>query len=241
MKRSSFAPNLAGSDGASEDTLPSRRPPTTDLRPPASHLPSSQKCGRAFSLVELLAVVAIIAVLSVVALPIMRGVTSSQSSRGTAQTIVSAIEQARTAAILSSNRESGWGAVVFPSANSSGFPETHRLRSYAVFQDGRLISKWEILPGDLQFSPQALSTLANNTNLSLSNAVIPGNTNWSGNLPAILFEPSGGLANKAEVLNLIFASSNKVSGTSASVADAVEVAPYSGRVRYLGITNNVNF
>jgi len=197
--------------------------------------------ARAFSLVELLAVVGIIAILSVAAVPVMRGLGGSQSSRATAQILVSAIEQARTAAIMSSNRESGWGAVVFPSANSSGFPETHRLRSYAVFQDGRLISKWEILPGNLQFSPQALSTLTNNTNLSLSNAVIPGNTNWSGNLPAILFEPSGGLANKAEVLKLIFASSNKVSGTSASVADAVEVAPYSGRVRYLGITNNVNF
>jgi len=240
MNRSSFAPDLADSDGASEDTLPSRRPPTTDLRPPASARRARRNCGRAFSLVELLVVVAIIAIISVAALPVMRGLTGSQSSRGTAQTIVSAIEQARTAAIMSSNRESGWGAVVFPSANSSGFPESHRLRSYAVFQDGRLISKWEILPGDLQFSPSALLALATNT-ITLSNATIPGNTNWSGSLPAIVFEPSGGLLNKAEALNLVFASSNKISGNNASVADAIEVAPYSGRVRYLGITNNVNF
>ena len=57
--------------------------------------------GRAFSLVELLAVVGIIAILSVAAVPVMRGLGGAQSTRATAQILVSALEQARTAAILS--------------------------------------------------------------------------------------------------------------------------------------------
>ena len=205
----------------------------------------------AFSLVELLAVVGIIAILSVAAVPVMRGLGGSQSSRATAQILVSALEQARTTAILSGTN----AYLVFP---GTAFPETnYQFRSYALVRPKAtnhggpnddfltnnasswiLLSKWERLPGDLQFSAVRLASL---TNLSVSNLTVPRNTNWQGSLPAIGFTPSGGLTDQTGANGLLFASSNKIAGGKASVADRIEISQFSGRVRYTGLVTNTNF
>jgi prepilin-type N-terminal cleavage/methylation domain-containing protein len=206
---------------------------------------------RAFSLVELLAVVGIIAILSVAAVPVMRGLGGSQSSRATAQILISALEQARTAAILSGTN----AYLVLPDAN---FPATnYQFRSYAIVRpavdlDGStkddfqtnvnagnwvLLSKWERLPGDLLFSSTLLSELAK---ITPTNLPAPGGSNAT-QMPMIGFTPSGSLSQAAGTSGLLFASSNKVVNGVASVADRIEISQFSGRVRYAGLVTNTNF
>ncbi len=221
---------------------------------PISHLPSSRKRGHAFSLVELLAVVGIIAILSVAAVPVMRGLGGSQSSRATAQILISALEQARTAAILSGTN----AYLALPNTETTTMNLTNRLRTYAVIretvsQDGDeyddfqtnvptaskwvLLSKWERLPGDLQFSATALNQLASTDPSGLT---FPGNSN-SSTLAVIGFTSGGALSDPRGTAGLLFASSNKVANGKAAVADRIEISEYSGRVRYAGIVTNTNF
>ena len=246
---------------AESSRIPStdRRLPTCALLllPPASRLsPSTPQARRAhaFSLVELLAVVGIIAILSVAAVPVMRGLGGSQSSRATASILVSALEQARTAAILSGTN----AYLALPDAGTTTMNATNRLRTYAVIrqivdQDANglddyqtnvptssgwvLLSKWERLPGDLQFSATALNQLAS---VNPSGLIFPGNSN-SSTLAVIGFTPGGALSDPKSTNGLLFASSNKVSNGQASVADRIDISLYSGRVRYTGIVTNTNF
>ena len=215
--------------------------------------------GRAFSLVELLAVVGIIAILSVAAVPVMRGLGGSQSSRATASILVSALEQARTAAILSGTN----AYLALPDANTTTMSSTNRLRTYAVIRQtvdqdepGQplngyddfqtnvphpgwvLLSKWERLPGDLLFSSNRLTFLTNR--ITPTNAPFPGGSNASA-MPAIGFTPGGALVDPSGTNGLLFASSNKISNGVATVADRIDISVYSGRVRYTGIVTNTNF
>jgi prepilin-type N-terminal cleavage/methylation domain-containing protein len=222
---------------------------------PICHLPSSRKRGHAFSLVELLAVVGIVAILSVAAVPVMRGLGGSQSSRATASILVSALEQARTAAILSGTN----AYLALPDAGTTTMNATNRLRTYAVIrqivdQDANglddyqtnvatssgwvLLSKWERLPGDLQFSANSLVALTNR--ITPTGVAFPGNVSASA-MPAIGFAPSGGLSDGTGTNGLLFASSAKVTNGRATVADRIDISFYSGRVRYTGIVTNTNF
>jgi len=216
--------------------------------------------GRAFSLIELLAVVAIVAILSVAAVPVMRGLGGSQSSRATASILVSALEQARTAAILSGTN----AYLALPDAGTTTMNATNRLRTYAILrntvdQDANgfddfqtntpaptppappgwiLLSKWERLPGDLLFSSNSLVTLTNR--ITPTGVPFPGNATASA-MPAIGFAPSGGLSDETGTNGLVFASSAKVTNGIAAVADRIDISLYSGRVRYTGIVTNTNF
>ena len=190
--------------------------------------------------------------LSVAAVPVMRGLGGSQSSRATAQILVSALEQARTAAILS-------GTNAYLALPDGSFSATnYQFRSYAIvrpavdldgstkddFQtnvnagDWVLLSKWERLPGDLIFSSNRLTQLTNR--ITPTGVPFPGNATASA-LPVIGFTPGGGLVEPSGTAGLLFASSNKVSGGRASVADRIEISQYSGRVRYAGMVTNTNF
>jgi prepilin-type N-terminal cleavage/methylation domain-containing protein len=241
------------------------RPPTTGLRISNSGLtpeplnpltPARPLRARAFSLVELLAVVGIIAILSVAAVPVMRGLGGSQSSRATAQILVSALEQTRTAAILAGTN----AYLALPDANFSA--PNYQNRSYAILRhtvdlDGNglddfqtnvaspagggwvLLSKWERLPGDLLFSSNLITTRLT-TRLTPTGVPFPGNASASA-LPMIGFTPSGGLVDPSGTAGLLFASSNKVSNGIAAVADRIDISLYSGRVRYTGIVTNTNF
>jgi prepilin-type N-terminal cleavage/methylation domain-containing protein len=215
--------------------------------------------AQAFSLVELLAVVGIIAILSVAAVPVMRGLGGSQSSRATASILVSALEQARTAAILSGTN----AYLALPDAQTTTMSSTNRLRTYAVIRQtvdqdepGQplygyddfqtnvvapgwvLLSKWERLPGDLLFSSNRLTALTNR--ITPTNAPFPGGSNASA-MPAIGFTPGGALVDPSGTNGLLFASSNKISNGVATVADRIDISFYSGRVRYTGIVTNTNF
>jgi hypothetical protein len=184
----------------------------------------------------------------------MRGLGGAQSSRATAQILVSALEQARTAAILSGTN----AYLALPDAGTTTMNATNRLRTYAIIrqtvsQDGDsfddfqtnvstntgwvLLSKWERLPGDLLFSSTRLALLSS---INPSGLTFPGNSN-SSTLRLIGFTPSGGLTDQTGTNGLLFASSNKVVNGMASVADRIEISQYSGRVRYAGIVTNTNF
>ena len=238
-------------------TITALRPASSVLRLPAPDLPPSTPrtlLAAAFSLVELLAVVGIVAILSVAAVPVMRGLGGSQSSRATAQILLSALEQARTAAILSGTN----AYLALPKTETTTMSLTNRLRTYAVIrqtadQDANgfddfqtnvptasgwvLLSKWERLPGDLQFSATALDQLASTDPSGLT---FPGNSN-SSTLAVIGFTPGGALSDPRGTAGLLFASANKVANGKAAVADRIEISEYSGRVRYAGLTNNIDF
>jgi len=104
--------------------------------------------------------------------------------------------------------------------------------------DWVLLSKWERLPGDLIFSSNRLTQLTNR--ITPTGVPFPGNATASA-LPVIGFTPGGGLVEPSGTAGLLFASSNKVSGGRASVADRIEISQYSGRVRYAGMVTNTNF
>lgn len=291
MTRSSFAPNLADSGGASEDTLSRLRSPTTDSRRsaqraskdgrskmadrvkaessripptdrrlptsallllrPASRLPPSTSRARraqAFSLVELLAVVGIITIVSVAAVPVMRGLGGSQSSRATAQILVSALEQTRTAAILSGTN----AYLALPGSNTTTMTASNQERSYAIIRpkvdlDGDtrddfqtnvtgnwvLLSKWERLPGDLAFFGPRLTLLPQTNPTGLP---FPGNA-ASSSLRILGFTPSGALTDPEGTNGLLFFSLSR-----SNVYDGIKTSQYSGRIRYVGIvTNATNF
>lgn len=193
--------------------------------------------------------------LSVAAVPVMRGLGGSQSSRATAQILVSALEQARTAAILSGTN----AYLALPDGTSTA--TNYRNCSYAILRntvdlDGNefddfqtnvpapvaggwiLLSKWERLPGDILFSTNLLTSQL--TNRISPSVTLPGG-GVAGDLPAIGFTPGGGLVEPSGTNGLLFASSNKVVNGVASVADRIGISEYSGRVRYIGLTNNVEF
>ena len=200
--------------------------------------------GRAFSLVELLAVVGIIALVSVAAVPVMRGLGGSQSSRATAQILVSALEQARTAAILS-----GTNAYLVILQDTNPYPRSYGIVRQPVDLDGNgrddfqtnasstgwvALSKWERLPGDLVFSTNHIGLLPKIDPLGLP--LPSGLTIKRG----IGFFPSGGLTDEAGTNGLLFAPFNRIANNTAPQADRIEVSFYSGRVRYTGLTKNVN-
>jgi prepilin-type N-terminal cleavage/methylation domain-containing protein len=213
---------------------------------PISHLPSSRKRAHAFSLVELLAVVGIVAILSVAAVPVMRGLGGSQSSRATASILVSALEQARTAAILSGTN----AYLALPDANTTTMTTTNVDRSYAIIRpkvdldgDNRddfqtnftanwiLLSKWERLPGDIVFdSPRLARHILTNP----AGLPFPGNSAASP-LRVLGFNPSGGLAEATGTNGLLFYSQAK-----SNVVDGIKISFYSGRVQYVGIVTNTN-
>lgn len=192
--------------------------------------------------------------LSVAAVPVMRGLGGSQSSRATAQILISALEQARTAAILSGTN----AYLALPDAQTTTMNATNRLRTYAILrptvdQDANnrddfqanvahpgwiLLSKWERLPGDLLFSSNRLTSLTNR--ITPTGVAFPGNVSASA-MPAIGFSPGGGLADGSGTNGLLFASSAKVTNGIAAVADRIDISLYSGRVRYTGIVTNTNF
>ena len=216
------------------------------------HLPSSishlREKATAFSLVELLAVVGIIAMLSVAAVPVMRGLGGAQSTRATAQILVSALEQARTAAILSGTN----AYLALPNSNTISIDTNYQTRSYAIIRhtvdldgNGRddfqtnvstasgwvLLSKWERLPGDLMFDSPRLArhAITNPTGLPFPGSVPSSPLRFVG------FAPGGALSHTNGTNGLLFYSQAR-----SNVVDGIKISRFSGRVQYVGIVTNTN-
>jgi len=186
------------------------------------------------------------AIISVAAVPVMRGLGGSQSARATGQILVSALEQTRTAAILSGTN----AYLALPDSNTTTMTATNMGRSYAIIRpkvdlDGNglddfqtnisaawiLLSKWERLPGDQMFDSRRLALLPTTNPTGL---FFPKNAS-SSPLPILGFSPSGALADPAGTNGLLFYSQAR-----SNVADGIKASLYSGRVRYVGIVTNTN-
>jgi prepilin-type N-terminal cleavage/methylation domain-containing protein len=168
---------------------------------------ASNKAGRrkeGFSLVELLAVIGIIGIMAVAGLPALKGITGSTGRTGAINGLMSALDQARSAAILSGAN----AYVVFPdqtgfgglSATASFNPSNYIYRSYAIFRDanpdletnpGMLqLGKWENLPQGIALVSTSVTNLPQ-TNLAIS---LPGSTSTNTTALRIIgFNSGGGL------------------------------------------------
>lgn len=164
--------------------------------------------GRAgFSLVELLAVIGIIGIMAVAGLPALKGITGSTGRTGAINGLMSAVDQSRSAAILSGTNSylvfadaTSFGSL----ATSSGFnPASFIYRAYAIFRDGNpglgepgflQVGKWESLPTGISLlSTSILGLPTNQMNISLPGSSTP----VSLNLRSIAFNGSGGLVDAA--------------------------------------------
>jgi len=162
-----------------------------------------------FSLTELLVVVAVIGIMAAAGLPALKGITGSTGRTGAINGLMSALDQARSAAILSGTN----AYVVFPdpvvfgalAATATFSPSKYVLRSYGIFRDANpdletntatiQLGKWESLPQGIALDSTSVSALPQTTNLSVS---LPGSS-ASQTLAArtIGFNASGGLIDPA--------------------------------------------
>lgn len=194
--------------------------------------------AKAFSLVELMAVVSIIALLAVVAAPALRGLAGSGGRRQAIGQIMGAMELARNTAIASGTN----AAVVIP---DSTFPRTnYSYRSLAVVAWNptntnavpAMVGSWISLPEGVAIFPNSVSPLPKT---SVDLILPPLQTNRSSQA-AVIFQPDGGLladTNGNFPTNGLAIFEGTVSGTTAdrqgrtNRVETITLSPYTGRVR----------
>lgn len=213
----------------------------------ASNDPPQGKPG--FTLTELLVVLAIIGIMAVAALPALRGLTGSTGRTGGINALMSAIDQARAAAIQS-------GANSFLVFADSTFPVTNlRYTGFAIFREHNRdlgetntnssiqIGKWESLPRGVALVSTWLTNLPTNPVSTFPvTASLPGETNSrSLVLPMIEFTPAGGLAaanatNGVRVFEGTWNGSKGVPARANRVVDQISLSRFTGRA-FLVLTN----
>jgi prepilin-type N-terminal cleavage/methylation domain-containing protein len=221
---------------------------------------ASNKAGRrkeGFSLVELLAVIGIIGIMAVAGLPALKGITGSTGRTGAINGLMSALDQARSAAILSGAN----AYVVFPdqtgfgglSATASFNPSNYIYRSYAIFRDtnpdletnpGILqLGKWENLPQGIALVSSNIVSLPTNS-LSVS---LPGSASLQNvNFRAIGFNSSGGLLDSAAtngvtVYEGYWNGSQGVPARANRIVDRITLNRFTGRAFLSTATNTGSY
>ena len=211
--------------------------------------------GRAgFSLVELLAVVGIIGIMAVAGLPALKGITGSTGRTGAINGLMSALDQARSAAILSGTNayvafpdQTGFGGLP---ATASFNPSNYIYRSYAIFRDPNpdlqetgltQIGKWQSLPPGLALLSTNITALPQ-ANLSFS---LPGSaTNNTVSLRVIAFSSGGGLLNPGATSGVTvyegyWNGSQGVPARANRIVDRITLNRFTGRA-FLSIATNTN-
>jgi prepilin-type N-terminal cleavage/methylation domain-containing protein len=147
---------------------------------------------RAFTLVELLAVVGIMGLLAAVAVPALKGLTGSGGRKQALNQVISALEIARNTAISTGTN----AAVIFPDSTfTSG--DAYKYRSMAVVAwnptntnaPATMVGSWIVLPQGIALFPRSISALPLGTNITIR--ILTNST--TANYPAIRFQPDGGL------------------------------------------------
>ena len=194
--------------------------------------------AKAFSLVELMAVVSIIALLAVVAAPALRGLAGTGGRRQAIGQIMGAMEIARNTAIASGTN----AAVVIP--DSTFLLANYAYRSLAVVAWNptntniapAMVGSWISLPEGVAIFPASVSPLPKT---SVDLALPPLQTNRSSQ-PTVIFQPDGGLladTNGNFPTNGLAIFEGTVSGTTAdrqgrtNRVETITLSPYTGRVR----------
>lgn len=210
-----------------------------------SHLHALPKLGRgflpahtvrAFTLVELLAVVGIMGLLAAVAVPALKGLTGSGGRKQALNQVISALEIARNTAISTGTN----AAVIFP---DSGFAsgDAYKYRSMAVVAwnptnttaPATMVGSWIVLPQGIALFPNSISALPQATNVSVR-ILTSSNT---ANFRAVRFQSDGGLDESQIPLptNGIAFFEGTVTGTTTNSTskmtnfETVRLTKYSGR------------
>lgn len=202
-----------------------------------------------FSLTELLVVIGIIGILAVAGLPALKGITGSTGRTGAINGLMSALDQARSAAILSGANT--YVAFADSSLTPSGSfnPTNYIFRSYAIFRDpnpdlgetngNRIqIGKWESLPQGIALVSTSVTALPQ-TNLGIS---LPGSTATNQSLRVIGFTSGGGLlatgaTNGVIVYEGYWNGSQGVPARANRIVDWITLNRFTGRA-FLSSTNH---
>lgn len=195
--------------------------------------------AKAFSLVELMAVVGIMALLAVVAAPALKGLAGGGGRKQAIGQIMGALELARNTALATGTN----AAVVIP---DSTFTRTnYSYRSLAVVAwnptnpaiDPAMVGGWISLPEGVAIFPASLTPLdTNNVRLVLP----PNQTNLSAQ-PVIIFQADGSLLERSPEIfpatNGLAIFEGTVSGATAdrqgrtNRVETIILSPYTGRAR----------
>lgn len=192
---------------------------------------------KAFSMVELIAVVGIMALLAVVAAPALRGLAGSGGRKQAVSQIMGALELARNTAIATGAN----AAVVIP--ERTFIRTNYAYRSLAVVAwnptnsglPPSMVSGWISLPEGISIFPNSLTPLPRaDVNLVLP----PAQTNTSSQ-PMIVFQADGGLLSSGGIFptNGLAIFEGTVSGTTpdrqgrTNRVETIVLSPYTGRAR----------
>jgi prepilin-type N-terminal cleavage/methylation domain-containing protein len=125
---------------------------------------------RAFTLVELMAVIGIIGLLAAVGIPAIKGLTGSGGRKQALSQVLGALEVARNTAISTSANT----AVIFPDSTfASG--EAYKYRSMAVVawnptntnSPATMVGPWIVLPQGMAFWPDFIQALPSTNNITV--------------------------------------------------------------------------
>ena len=226
--------------------IPEPTKPVTYSSKLHSHLHALPKLGRgflpahtvrAFTLVELLAVVGIMGLLAAVAVPALKGLTGSGGRKQALNQVISALEIARNTAISTGTN----AAVIFP---DSGFAsgDAYKYRSMAVVAwnptntnaPATMVGSWIVLPQGIALFPRSISALPQGINIAVR---ILTNIQTTNSYPAIRFQSDGGLDESQSPLptNGIAFFEGTVTGTTTNFTskmtnfETVRVTRYTGR------------
>jgi len=189
-------------------------------------------------------------------LPALKGITGSTGRTGAINGLMSALDQTRSAAILSGAN----AYVVFPDqafstlpATASFNPSNYVYRSYAIFRDPNpdlgetnantvQIGKWENLPQGIALVSSSVTGLPQ-TNLQIS---LPGSASASATaLRLIGFNSSGGLLNQqatngVQVYEGYWNGAQGVAArTNNQIVDRITLNRFTGRA-FLSIATNTS-
>ena len=192
-----------------------------------------------------MAVVGIMGLLAVVGVPALKGLAGSGGRKQALSQVIGALEVARNTAITTGTN----AAVIFPDGSFSR-GDAYKYRSMAVISwltnesgliTNKMVGPWIVLPQGVAFFPNSVAT----TNLVLATNVffrILSQT-YSANIPAIIFQADGGLAedfpnqaNRYPTNGVAFfdgtVSANAVTKTTRmSNYETVQLSRYSGRAQ----------
>lgn len=199
-----------------------------------------RKIAKAFSLVELMAVVGVMALLAVVAAPALRGLAGTGGRKQAVGQIMGAMEIARNTALATGTN----AAVVIP--DSTFLRTNYAYRSLAVVvwklttnatPTNEMVGSWISLPEGVAIFPNSVSPLPK-SNVTV---VLPPTQSNTSPQPVIVFQADGGLVESGAgvfpATNGLAIFEGTVSGTTAdrqgrtNRVETITLAPYTGRAR----------
>lgn len=206
-----------------------------------------------FSLTELLVVLGVIGIMAVAGLPALKGITGSTGRTGAINGLMSALDQTRSAAILSGAN----AYLVFPDSTSFGGlassaafnPSNYIFRSYAIFRDPNSsletntttiqIGKWQTLPTGIALVSGDVNALPTN---SLSFSPPGSGSSQTLSLRAIGFNSAGGLIDGAATSGItiyegIWNGTKGVPARPNRLVDRITLNRFTGRAFVATATN----